>query len=81
MWNTKSLILWILELNSQMVAWQGLGVPEVIQRSLKDQGFTSPTPIQTLSLPPGIFHHRDIIGAAETVCLIAIVANEVLIIV
>ncbi|XP_068714327.1 ATP-dependent RNA helicase DDX24-like [Montipora foliosa] len=54
------------ELNSQMVAWQGLGVPEVIQRSLKDQGFTSPTPIQTLSLPPGIFHHRDIIGAAET---------------
>lgn len=50
-----------------MSPWEGLGVPREVQRSLSEQGFTSPTPIQTLSLPPAIFHHRDIIGAAETV--------------
>ena len=65
---TKSLILWILEIMVDVSAWEGLGVPREIQRSLSEQGFTSPTPIQTLSLPPAIFHRRDIIGAAETVC-------------
>jgi len=54
------------ELIADMGAWEGLGVPRELQRSLSEQGFTSPTPIQTLSLPPAIFHHRDIIGAAET---------------
>lgn len=63
-----SLILWILEIMVDESAWEGLGVPREIQRSLSEQGFTSPTPIQTLSLPPAIFHRRDIIGAAETVC-------------
>lgn len=47
-------------------AWEVLGVPTEVQRALGDQGFTSPTPIQTLSLPPAVFHHQDIIGAAET---------------
>ena len=51
-----------------MVAWESLGVPAEIQQSLSEQGFTSPTPIQMLSLPPAIFHCQDIIGAAETVC-------------
>lgn len=54
------------EIIADMSAWEGLGVPIEVQTSLSDQGFTSPTPIQTLSLPPAIFHHRDIIGAAET---------------
>ncbi|CAH3197173.1 unnamed protein product [Porites evermanni] len=49
-----------------MKTWESLGVPTKILKALSDQGFTSPTPIQTLSLPPAIFHHRDIIGAAET---------------
>jgi len=47
-------------------AWDALGVPKEVQSALGDQGFTIPTPIQTLSIPPALFHHRDIIGAAET---------------
>ena len=50
-----------------MSAWEVLGVPKEVQRGLSEQSFITPTPIQTLSLPPAIFHHRDIIGAAETV--------------
>ena len=52
---------------ADMSAWEVLGVPKEVQRGLSEQSFTTPTPIQTLSLPPAIFHHRDIIGAAETV--------------
>lgn len=51
---------------SDMSAWEVLGVSKELQRGLSEQSFTTPTPIQTLSLPPAIFHHRDIIGAAET---------------
>ncbi|CAH3153750.1 unnamed protein product [Pocillopora meandrina] len=51
---------------ADMSAWEVLGVPKEVQRGLSEQSFTTPTPIQTLSLPPAIFHHRDIIGAAET---------------
>ncbi|XP_066030505.1 ATP-dependent RNA helicase DDX24 isoform X1 [Pocillopora verrucosa] len=51
---------------ADMSAWEVLGVPKEAQRGLSEQSFTTPTPIQTLSLPPAIFHHRDIIGAAET---------------
>ncbi|CAH3141790.1 unnamed protein product [Porites lobata] len=54
------------EVELDMKTWESLGVPTKILKALSDQGFTSPTPIQTLSLPPAIFHHRDIIGAAET---------------
>ena len=50
-----------------MSAWEVLGVPREGQRGLSEHSFTTPTPIQTLSLPPAIFHHRDIIDAAETV--------------
>lgn len=57
----------ISEAMADMSAWEVLGVPKEVQRGLSEQGFTSPTPIQTLSLPPAISHHRDIIGAAETV--------------
>ncbi|XP_022781216.1 ATP-dependent RNA helicase ddx24-like [Stylophora pistillata] len=51
---------------SDMSAWEVLGVPKELQRGLSEQSFTTPTPIQTLSLPPAIFHRRDIIGVAET---------------
>ena len=67
--NNKAVILWILETTADTSAWETLGIPKEVQRALGDQGFTSPTSIQMLSLPPAIFHHRDIIGAAETVRL------------
>ncbi|XP_066030543.1 ATP-dependent RNA helicase DDX24-like [Pocillopora verrucosa] len=54
------------EPTADVSAWEVLGVPKEVQRGLSEQSFTTPTPIQTLSLPPAIFHHRDIIGAAET---------------
>ncbi|XP_011502334.1 PREDICTED: ATP-dependent RNA helicase DDX24 [Ceratosolen solmsi marchali] len=46
--------------------WSPLGVPLVIIKALLEQNFCSPTMIQTLSIPPAIFDHRDILGAAET---------------
>ena len=50
-----------------MSAWRDLFVPEAVLRALAEDGFTSPTPIQTLSLPSAIRDRRDIVGAAETV--------------
>ncbi|KAL7303794.1 hypothetical protein TKK_0003922 [Trichogramma kaykai] len=47
-------------------AWSALGVPEEIKRNLIEQGFLTPTKIQTLAIPPAIFGKRDILGAAET---------------
>ncbi|EDO48238.1 predicted protein [Nematostella vectensis] len=49
-----------------MPEWEGLGVAPDILRALGDQGFSKPTPIQSLSIPPALLYHRDIIGAAET---------------
>lgn len=47
--------------------WKELGVSsEAILKALNDKGFTLPTEIQTLSIPPAIFGKRDILGAAET---------------
>lgn len=50
-----------------MEAWDGLGVPDLVLAALQDQGFTAPTPIQTLTIPHAIRDRLDIIGAAETV--------------
>ena len=50
-----------------MTAWQDLFVPDLVLRSLAEQGFTSPTPIQTLTLTAAIRDRLDIVGAAETV--------------
>ncbi|KAF7995093.1 hypothetical protein HCN44_004565 [Aphidius gifuensis] len=47
-------------------AWASLGVPSVIIKALKDQNFTAPTNIQSLTLAPAILGRRDILGAAET---------------
>lgn len=52
-----------------MSDWTGLGVSSDILRALGDQGFTTPTAIQSLAIPPAISYHRDIIGAAETVSI------------
>ena len=48
-------------------AWSDLHVPENIVRSLVEQKFYEPTPIQRLTLPAAIQEHLDIIGTAETV--------------
>ena len=50
-----------------MTAWCDLYVPDLVLRALADQGFTAPTPIQTLTLAPAIRDRLDIVGAAETV--------------
>jgi superfamily II DNA/RNA helicase len=47
--------------------WADLHVSENIIRSLVEQNFLDPTPIQRLTLPAAIRDHFDIIGAAETV--------------
>ena len=50
-----------------MSAWTELYLPAPVLRSLDELGFTSPTPIQALCLPPAIRDRLDIVGAAETV--------------
>lgn len=52
-----------------MSDWEGLCVSSEILKALGDQEFTTPTAIQSLAIPPAILHHRDIIGAAETVSI------------
>ena len=50
-----------------MSAWKDLFVPDMVLRALAEQGFATPTPIQTMALPSAIRDRKDIIGAAETV--------------
>ncbi|XP_072348685.1 ATP-dependent RNA helicase DDX24 isoform X1 [Scyliorhinus torazame] len=47
-------------------AWKDLFVPESVLRALSSLGYTAPTPIQALVLPPAIRDKLDILGAAET---------------
>ena len=47
--------------------WSDLHVSDSIIRSLVEQKFFDPTPIQRLTLPAAIRDRLDIIGAAETV--------------
>lgn len=49
-----------------MSAWKDLFVPDSVLKALGEAGFTSPTPIQALTLPSAIRDHQDILGAAET---------------
>lgn len=55
-----------IEFKCDMSDWQGFGVPDPILAAMSEKGFSKPTPIQVASLPVAIFHHQDIIGAAET---------------
>jgi len=50
-----------------MSAWIELFVPSPVLRSLSELQFTSPTPIQALTLPSAIRDQLDIVAAAETV--------------
>uniref|UniRef100_A0A3B5PY28 RNA helicase n=1 Tax=Xiphophorus maculatus TaxID=8083 RepID=A0A3B5PY28_XIPMA len=54
------------EKNSDVSAWKDLFVPSAVLKALSSLGFTSPTPIQALALPPAIRDRMDILGAAET---------------
>ncbi|XP_017270147.1 ATP-dependent RNA helicase DDX24 [Kryptolebias marmoratus] len=47
-------------------AWKDLFVPSPVLKALSSLGFSSPTPIQALVLPPAIRDQMDILGAAET---------------
>jgi ATP-dependent RNA helicase DDX24/MAK5 len=50
-----------------MSGWKNLFVPPLVLKALEEQGFTNPTPIQTLTLASAIRDRKDIVGAAETV--------------
>ena len=52
--------------NSDVSAWKDLFVPSPVLKALSSLGFSSPSPIQALALPPAIRDHMDILGAAET---------------
>uniref|UniRef100_A0A8B9K3A1 ATP-dependent RNA helicase n=1 Tax=Astyanax mexicanus TaxID=7994 RepID=A0A8B9K3A1_ASTMX len=52
--------------DSDVSAWKDLFVPELVLKALSKLGFSAPTPIQALALPPAIRDHMDILGAAET---------------
>ncbi|XP_051724176.1 ATP-dependent RNA helicase DDX24 isoform X2 [Ctenopharyngodon idella] len=47
-------------------AWKDLFVPEPVLKALSALGFSAPTPIQALALPPAIRDRLDVLGAAET---------------
>uniref|UniRef100_A0AAY4ARK7 ATP-dependent RNA helicase n=1 Tax=Denticeps clupeoides TaxID=299321 RepID=A0AAY4ARK7_9TELE len=47
-------------------AWKDLFVPTPVLQALSKLGFSSPTPIQALTLPSAVRDRMDILGAAET---------------
>ncbi|KAM9355349.1 ATP-dependent RNA helicase DDX24 [Pholidichthys leucotaenia] len=47
-------------------AWKDLFVPPPVLKALSSLGFSAPTPIQALALPPAIRDRMNILGAAET---------------
>ncbi|XP_034050729.1 ATP-dependent RNA helicase DDX24 [Thalassophryne amazonica] len=53
-------------IDTDVSAWKDLHVPSLVLKALSSLGFSSPTPIQALALPPAIRDHMDILGAAET---------------
>lgn len=52
--------------DTDVSAWKQLFVPEPVLKALSKLGFSAPTPIQALALPPAIRDRLDILGAAET---------------
>ena len=57
----------MVSLETANKAWSDLFVANDLIRSLIDQKFFEPTPIQKLTLPVAIRDRLDVIGAAETV--------------
>ncbi|XP_051872979.1 ATP-dependent RNA helicase DDX24 [Pristis pectinata] len=54
------------EQETDVSAWKDLFVPEPVLKALSSLGYSYPTPIQALVLPPAIRDKQDILGAAET---------------
>uniref|UniRef100_A0A671QXA2 ATP-dependent RNA helicase n=1 Tax=Sinocyclocheilus anshuiensis TaxID=1608454 RepID=A0A671QXA2_9TELE len=52
--------------SADVSAWKDLFVPEPVLKALSVLGFSAPTPIQALALPPAVRDRLDIVGAAET---------------
>ncbi|KAF2360866.1 Helicase C-terminal [Trinorchestia longiramus] len=52
--------------SADVSGWDNLGIPEPLLEVISKLGFTNPTKIQSLSIPPAIRGGRDILGAAET---------------
>ena len=48
-----------------MTDFAGLGVAETILRALRDEGYTTATPIQSRAIPPLLAGH-DLLGIAQT---------------
>ncbi len=48
-----------------MTNFTGLGLAQPILRAIKDEGYTTPTPIQGKSIPP-LLDGRDLLGVAQT---------------
>ena len=53
-----------------MEDWKGLFVPVRVLQALKENGFKTPSPIQSRVLPSAIRDKLDILGAAETVSMV-----------
>ncbi|KAA0710814.1 ATP-dependent RNA helicase DDX24 [Triplophysa tibetana] len=52
--------------NADVSAWKDLFVPDAVLKALSKLGFSAPTPIQALAIPPAVRDHLDVLGAAET---------------
>ncbi len=54
-----------LERSSIISTFEKLGLQPPLRAALNDLGFSEPTPIQTLAIPPAL-EGRDVLGSAET---------------
>ena len=45
--------------------FENLSIIEPILKSLKNEGYTSPTPIQEMAIPP-LLEGKDLLGCAQT---------------
>ncbi|XP_073683428.1 ATP-dependent RNA helicase DDX24 [Garra rufa] len=52
--------------SADVSAWKDLFVPAPVLKALGVLGYSAPTPIQALTLPPAIRDRLDVLGAAET---------------
>ena len=48
-----------------MEEFETLGLSDELLRAVKAEGYTTPTPVQALSIPP-LLEGRDVLGVAQT---------------
>ncbi|MBT3771466.1 MAG: DEAD/DEAH box helicase [Euryarchaeota archaeon] len=48
-----------------MTDFQSLGLSKTLLKAVEDEGYTTPTPVQQLSIPP-LLDGRDVLGVAQT---------------